>query len=213
MPTYTPFRALAAVLLTMLLQPTVFAQMSGNEAAKNCLIAAKLQPKSGNSVVDTRCSLVAFEVCMNKAAGTISQSQDAQRQCAMMKQIGGANACLQPCIEALVLPVGGNGVVGRYTGLTTTSVDCYNNTLKGIDGKDEAVDECRLNGALACLQNASASPVVNAAILRERKSACKSYSQSYPRNACGACVEGRLWSDYEEQKKHDVLGVDVLPAK
>ncbi len=152
---------------------------------------------------------------MNKAKGVISQSQDAKRQCAMVKEIGGANACLQPCLDALALPVGGKGVVGRYTGLTDAAVACYNMNIKAIDGKDEAKDDCKVNQALACLQNGSALPSVNAAILVDRKKACENYAASFPKNSCGpTCMSnGRLRIDYEEQKKHDVLGVDVLPVK
>ncbi len=186
---------------------------SFGQATGACLESAKAQPKTLNSLVDTRCSLVAFEVCMNKSKGVISQSQDAKRQCAMIKAITGPNTCMQPCIEALGLPIGGDGVVGRYTGLTKVSVDCYNSSLAGIDGKDEEKDECRLNSALACLQNASALPTINAAILRERKNGCKSYASSFPGKMCGVCSNDRLRVDYEEQKKHDVLGVDILPAQ
>lgn len=204
----------AFVLSYLLLIASGGMAQSLGQAAGACLDSAKAQPKTLNSVVDTRCSLVAFEVCMNKSKGVISQSQDAKRQCAMIKAITGPNTCLQPCIEALGLPVGGDGVVGRYTGLTKVSVDCYNSTLAGIDGKDEEKDECRLNSALECLQNASSLPAINAAILRERKNACKNYASSFPGNMCGSvCSNDRLRLDYEELKKHDVLGVDILPAK
>ena len=207
----TVFQALALCYL-LLIAGGGMAQ-SLVQATGACLDSAKAQPKTLNSVVDTRCSLVAFEVCMNKSKGVISQSQDAKRQCAVIKEITGPNTCMQPCIEALGLPIGGDGVVGRYTGLTKESVDCYNSSLAAILGKNEQEDECRLNNALACLQNASALPAVNAAILRERKNGCKSYASSFPGKVCVACSNDRLRVDYDQQKKHDVLGVDILPAR
>lgn len=211
-------RELACLLLLansglLVAQPSAPSTASFGAKASACMDAAKAIPKTLNSVVDTRCSLVAFEVCMNKATGVISQSQDAKRQCAMVKEIGGASACLQPCAEAIGLPVGGSGAVDRYTGLTAASVSCYNATMSRIRGVNQAVDECNVNQALECLQNASSSPSVNEAILRERKSACHAFSSTFPNEGCSACSGNLPRVDYEELKKHDVLGVDVLPVK
>lgn len=144
-----------------------------------------LVPVTGNSVIDTRCKLVAFEVCMNEEIGVISQSQDARKQCAIMKGLGGENACRQPCIKAAKLPVGGDGVVVTHTAtykeLTPYAVSCYKKRMDSVGNKD---NDCNYNHALQCLMNGSKSPDVNAAILRERKNACKSFQTTYG----GACV-------------------------
>ncbi|WLI91100.1 hypothetical protein Q4S45_08270 [Massilia sp. R2A-15] len=150
---------------------------------------------------------------MQKSTGFISQSQDAKRTCALVKQLGGANACLQPCAEAMALKSGGKGIVDRYSGLTEASVACYNNVMSTIRDVDQGSDECRLNHALECLQNASALPSVNEAIVRERRSACKAFSTSYPNVPCSACHDGRPRVDYERSKQRDVIGVDVVPLK
>lgn len=174
-------------------------------AAKACLASAKAIPKTMDSVIDTRCSLVAFEVCMNKKSGVISQSQDAQRQCAMMKTRGGATACAQPCAEAMVLPKGGSGVVGRYANLTEGAARCYENRMKDVGGEDQERDACVVNSALQCLMNGSSRPDVNAAILRERKASCKSYAKQYPNGTCSSCKNGEVAYDFEKMKANDPM--------
>lgn len=174
-------------------------------AAKACLASAKAIPKTMDSVIDTRCSLVAFEVCMNKKSGVISQSQDAQRQCAMMKTRGGATACAQPCAEAMVLPKGGSGIVGRYASLTEGAARCYETRMKDVSGEDQERDACVVNSALQCLMNGSSRPDVNAAILRERKASCKSYAKQYPNGTCGSCINGEVAYDFEKMKANDPM--------
>lgn len=180
---------------------------SENSAAGACMKSVSSMAKTGNSVIDTRCSLVAFEVCMNKATGIISQSQGAKKQCAIMQGLGGATACQQPCIDAVALPVGGNGVVDRYTGLTASALSCYNDRMDRLAGGDERATDCGINLALQCLMNGSSSASVNAAILRDRKSACKSFYGRYPGEVCVACYKDGLRVDY------DPLKVDLIPSK
>lgn len=174
-------------------------------SAKACLLAAKAIPKTMDSVIDTRCSLVAFEVCMNKKSGIISQSQDALRQCAMMKTRGGPAACAQPCAAATLLPTGGSGVVDRYANLTAGAVRCYENRMKDVGGEDAERDACIVNGALQCLMNGSSRPEVNAAILRERKASCRSYAKQYPNGTCGACRNGEVAYDFDQMKANDPM--------
>ncbi len=173
---------------------------SKNSAASDCMKSASLIAKTGNSVIDTRCSLVAFEVCMNKATGIISQSQGARKQCAIMQGLGGATACQLPCIAAAALPVGGSGIHGTYTGLTPFAVACHKDVMDKVGGVDEMADACNLNHALQCLMNGSSSPSVNAAILRQRKSECKSFHAAYPGGGCSACSNGDLRVDYDPSK-------------
>ena len=175
---------------------------TNDAVAKNCLESAKALPKSGNSVVDMRCSLVAFEVCIYKGNGTISQSQDARKQCSIIKGLGGLAACQQPCEEAASLPVGGDGVVqtpgGLYTGMTPFAVACYRDTLAKAPIGNPAV--CVQNDALQCLMNGSALPEVNAAIRKERHAACAQLQKDKPLNACVACFEGKPRVDYAPDK-------------
>lgn len=173
-------------------------------AAKECIASAKSLPKTANTIVDTRCALVALEVCMNKRSGVISQSQDAKRQCLMMQQLAGPGACLQPCAEAQVLPVGGSASVGRYTNLTEGAKRCYDARMALVSNNAQE-NACSNNVALQCLENASSLPSVNAAILRERKSACSSYGKKYPAGSCGACSGKELSVDYERLKAADVI--------
>jgi hypothetical protein len=177
------------------------------QAAGECLTQAKSLPMTGNQIVDTRCSLVAFEVCMNRKTGYISQSQDARRQCAMIQTLAGASACQSTCLAASALPVGGSGRVDRYTGLTSEAVACYEARMASIGarGNDDEFNDCVANTALECLQNASSSPVVNAAIARERRSSCKSFHARYRQGRCGACFEDRPRVDYEAMKQTDIL--------
>jgi hypothetical protein len=170
--------------------------------AKKCMESVKAMPRSGNSVVDMRCSLVAFEVCLYKGNGTISQSQDARKQCGIIKGVGGPDACQQPCDDAASLPVGGDGVVqtqgGLYTGMTPFAVACYRDTMqKAVPGNPAM---CVQNEALQCLMNGSASPEVNAAIRKERYAACAQLRKDYPQNACLACFEGKPRVDYAPNK-------------
>ena len=175
---------------------------TNDAVAKNCLESAKALPKSGNSVVDMRCSLVAFEVCIYKGNGTISQSQDSRKQCGIIKGLAGPAACQQPCEEAASLPVGGDGVVQTpgclYTGMTPFAVACYRDTLtKALPGNPAV---CLQNDALQCLMNGSASPEVNAAIRKERHAACAQLQKDKPLNACVACFEGKPRVDYAPDK-------------
>lgn len=202
----------ACLMLLSLASPSAMAQdvdtglfTLKDGAAKACILQAKAIPKTMDSVIDTRCSLVAFEVCMNKKSGVISQSQDAQRQCTMMKTRGGANACAQPCAEAMVLPKGGNGSVGRYANLTEGAARCYENRMKELGGEDAERDACVVNSALQCLMNGSSRPDVNAAILRERKAACKSYAKQYPNGKCSQCKDGEVAYDFEKMKANDPM--------
>jgi hypothetical protein len=164
--------------------------------ASNCMEAVKNVPKTGNSVVDTRCSLVAFEVCMNKSAGIISQSQDSKKQCQIIQELGGAAACQQPCMDATKLPVGGSGVVttarGTYTGLTPFAVACYNKT--------KSDDVCSHNEALQCLMNASSSEEINSAIRLERKNSCDELNRNQKNHACTACSAGGPRVDFDPKK-------------
>lgn len=175
---------------------------TNDAVAKNCLESAKALPKSGNSVVDMRCSLVAFEVCLYKGNGTVSQSQDSRKQCGIIKGLGGAAACQQPCEEAATLPVGGDGVVqtpgGLYTGMTPFAVACYRDTFAKAPLGNPPV--CVQNDALQCLMNGSASPEVNAAIRKERYAACAQLQKDKPLNACVACFEGKPRVDYAPDK-------------
>ena len=114
-------KLLISISILLLAGGSVMAQTSNpsatsvsNQAAGACMLSAKSIPKTLNSVVDTRCSLVAFEVCISKTTGYSSQSQEAKKQCAMIKEIGGATACLQPCIEVLSLSVGSSGTEGIF---------------------------------------------------------------------------------------------------
>lgn len=170
--------------------------------AKMCMESVKAMPKSGNSVVDMRCALVAFEVCIYKGNGTISQSQDARKQCAIMKGLGGPTACQQPCEDAASLPVGGDGIVqtpgGLYTGMTPFAVACYRDTMKKATPGNPVT--CVQNDALQCLMNGSASPEVNAAIRKERYAACAQLLKDHPQNACVACYEGKPRVDYAPNK-------------
>lgn len=175
---------------------------SGNGAAGHCLTSAKTLPKSGNSVVDTRCSLVAFEMCMHQAMGTISQSQDSRKQCAIMQDLAGPDACKQPCAAAARLPVGGDGVIvtpgGTYAGLTPFAVTCYKETLGKSGGGTPGV--CVQNSALQCLMNGSASAEVNTAIRRERISACAALQRDSANVQCSACIDGMPRVDYAPGK-------------
>ena len=170
--------------------------------AKNCLDSVKAMPKSGNSVVDMRCSLVAFEVCVYKGNGTISQSQDSRKQCGIIKGLGGPAACQQPCEEAAKLPTGGDGVVqtpgGLYTGMTPFAVACYRDTMQKALPSNPAA--CVQNEALQCLMNGSASPEVNAAIRKERHGTCAQLLKDHPQNTCVACYEGKPRVDYAPNK-------------
>ena len=174
-------------------------------SAKACIASAKSIVKSGNSIVDTRCALVAFEVCMHEKSGIISQSQDAPRQCAMMKSIGGAQACAVPCAAVLALPTGGTGKVGKYTGLTEGAVRCHDNVMSEGISDDPKTNACASSRALQCLMNGSASPAVNAAIQRERLSACRGFAKLYPDGGCGACRGSELGLDYDKLKAADTL--------
>lgn len=174
---------------------------SGDAPAGACMESVKKMPKTGNSVIDTRCSLVAFEVCMNKAIGTISQSQDSKKQCAIMQGLGGPTACRQPCIDATKLPVGGGGTVvtkeNTYTKLTPFAVSCYEKIMNVPGGN---VSACDRNEALQCLMNGSSVPGVNAAIRQERKDACTVFYRQNPKNVCAACYKGHLRVDYDSKK-------------
>ena len=172
--------------------------------AAECMKSVSIMEKSGNSVVDTRCALVAFEVCMNKSIGTISQSQDSKKQCSIIKGIGGANACQQPCIDAVKLPTGGSGSVttkeGSYTKLTSFAVSCYNKAM-GNSNVNQGDETCSRNEALECLMNGSSLPDVNAAIQRERKNACRIFDAKFPHAACTPCKQGGgLRVDYDQSK-------------
>jgi hypothetical protein len=160
---------------------------------------------TGNSIIDTRCSLVAFEVCMHEELGVISQSQGAKKQCSIIKGLGGDSACLQTCIKAAKLPVGGDGtvrtvdvdgVVHNYNGLTRYAVSCYEETIKNIDTADNLTNSCKKNIALQCLMNGSSSPIVNASILKERKTACKRFNKTYS-GGCVACAGESLRVNYD----------------
>lgn len=171
-----------------------------NAAAGACMESAKSIPKTGNPVVDTRCSLVAFEVCMHKATGIISQSQGTTKQCTIIQGLGGAAACQPYCTMAAALPVGGKGKAAlTYTGLTPAAVSCYDDVMDRIDGVNKENDDCNHNHALQCLMNGSASPSVNAAILRDRKSACKSFNATYG-GGCSACAGDNVRVDYDPAK-------------
>jgi hypothetical protein len=185
---------------TILLAQADISVATRNAAVGKCMASAKFTQKTGNPVIDSRCSLVAFEVCMNKETGIISQSQGTTKQCTIMKGLGGATACLQPCAEALALPVGGKGAVDRYTGLTPAAVSCYNGVMDRLTDGDESENACNANVAMQCLMNGSSSPVVNAAILRDRKGECQSFYKRYPGKACVACFKDNLRVDYDPLK-------------
>lgn len=169
---------------------------------KPCMDSAKKASQTGNSVIDMRCALVAFEVCIHKANGTVSQSQDSAKQCKIMQGLGGASTCQQPCAEAAQLPVGGSGVVttpsGTYTGLTPFAVTCYKETL----GKSSGIRSplCARNEALQCLMNGSSSPEVNAAIRKERSEQCIIMHRESPQAVCAACVGDKPRVDYAPGK-------------
>lgn len=169
------------------------------KATEYCMDSAKLIPKTGNPVIDTRCSLVAFEVCIYQKTGFISQSQGTKKQCAIIQGLGGATACQQPCIAAADLPVGGNGRVGRYTGLTAAAVSCYNERIDRKDGVDKQRDACNQNLALQCLMNGSSSARVNEDILQERKNGCIVFHRIYG-EGCLACSGDKIRVDYDPTK-------------
>lgn len=173
---------------------------NGLDVTKTCRAAANQSP-TNNSIVDYRCSLVAFEVCMHRQMGVISQSQDSKKQCAIIQDLGGPAACRQPCLDAAALPKGGNEVVttpeGTYSGLTKFAASCYSNLLKKEGGKLSA---CGRNEALQCLMNGSSSTDVNEAIRQERKNACGEYHIKHPNGACTPCAKGILRVDYDPKK-------------
>lgn len=174
----------------------------GGAAVEACRKSSLQASKTGNSVVDMRCALVAFEVCMHKANGVVSQSQDSGKQCKIIQGLGGPGACAVPCAEAAQLPVGGNGVVttagGRYTGLTQFAVDCYQDTLSKPGINHDAA--CVRSEALQCLMNGSSSPQVNAAIRRERTEACAIMHRNSPNAICVACAGAVPRVDYAPGK-------------
>lgn len=175
-----------------------YAASDRSSAVKICKGRSTSLPKTGNSIVDTRCSLVAFEVCMYEETGVISQSQGSKKQCTIIKGLGGADACKLPCLAAAALPVGGNGKVDKYSGLTETSVKCYDSVVNTrIPGKKEENDDCNLNHALSCLINASSSPGVNAEILRDRKQGCFDFNSKYPGVVCSACYGKDVRVNYD----------------
>ena len=165
-----------------------------DEHASQCMAMDASVPKTGNGVVDMRCSLVAFEVCMNRKTGIISQSQGAKQNCAIIKGIGGAAACKIPCDAATTLPVGGDGTAGRYKGLTPAAVACYDQRIVAASNQTTpSLKACGVNLAVtACLYNGSSSPGVNAAILREAKAGCASFHKKYPGETCSACTGWQL---------------------
>lgn len=165
-----------------------------DEYAGQCMALDSSVPKTGNGVIDMRCSLVAFEVCMNRKTGIISQSQGAKQNCAIIKGIGGAAACKVPCDAATTLPVGGDGTAGRYKGLTPAAVACYDQRIVAASNQTTpGLKACGVNLAVtACLYNGSSSPSVNAAILREAKAGCASFHKKYPGETCSACTGWQL---------------------
>ncbi|MDO9199087.1 hypothetical protein [Rhodoferax sp.] len=174
---------------------------AGAAPASACMASVNAMPKTGNSVIDTRCKLVAFEVCMHEKIGTISQSQDSRKQCEIMQGLGGPAACRQPCIEAAKLPIGGSGTVvtkeNTYTELTPFAVACYKKIMDVPGGNAGA---CSRNEALQCLMNGSSAAGVNAAIRQERKNACADFYQKYPNEPCVPCAKGEVRVDYDSRK-------------
>ena len=165
-----------------------------DEHASQCMAMDASVPKTGNGVVDMRCSLVAFEVCMNQKTGIISQSQESRQHCTVLKGIGGAGACKAPCEAVATLPVGGEGVVARYKGLTPAAVACYDERITAAGkARTASAKACGVNEAVtACLYNGSSSRSVNAAILREAKAGCASFKSRYPKEICPACTNWQL---------------------
>ncbi len=163
-------------------------------SASECLGQDAAIVKTGNSIVDMRCSLVAFEVCMNRKTGIISQSQEAKENCTLIKRVGGAGACKAPCDAVTGLPVGGDGVVGRYKGLTSAAVNCYDTAIvRAGKESDPGKKACLVSHAVtACLYNASSLPEVNAAILREATAGCQRLTRNYPDGNCQSCINWQL---------------------
>ncbi len=164
---------------------------ANNLPAAECMRAKASAPSTGNSVVDTRCGLVVFEVCLQKAIGMISQSQDARKQCTIIKELGGKGACEPACSQAQELISGGSGSVttrvATYTGLTPFAVSCF----EAAGGPEAAMgtgQTCARNAALECLVNASSSATTNAAIRLERTNACRELDKSDPRTQCVQCT-------------------------
>jgi hypothetical protein len=174
---------------------------SNSAPASTCMATVETIAKTGNPIIDTRCKLVAFEVCMHKAIGTISQSQDSKRQCEIMRGLGGPNACLQPCIDAATLPIGGSGTVvtkaNTYSGLTDFAVACY---TKIVNSSNKGISACDRNEALQCLMNGSSIPSVNSAIRQERQSSCAEHYKKSPNEVCVACNKGEMRVDYDPKK-------------
>ena len=165
-----------------------------NEYAAQCMAQNSSVPKSGNDLVDMRCSLVAFEVCMNQSTGIISQSQGAKDNCNLIKSVGGPNACQAPCAAAVALPVGGTESVGRYKGLTPAASACYDERMVSASKQPTpSAKACGVNAAVtACLYNGSSLPEVNAAILREAQAGCANFKSRFPNDSCQACVNWQL---------------------
>ena len=180
--------------------------------ASACMASVNEMPTSGNLVIDTRCKLVAFEVCMHKTIGTISQSQDSRKHCEILQGLGGPATCRQPCIEASKLPIGGSGTVvtqeNTYAGLTPFAVACYKKIMDVPGGN---AGTCARNEALQCLMNGSAEPTVNSAIRQERKNACADFYQKHPNVPCVPCIKGKVRVDYDS-KKVDLDSDKCTPA-
>ena len=165
-----------------------------DEYAAQCMTLAAAEPKTGDGVADMRCSMVSFEVCLNRTTGIISQSQGAAENCHIAKDRAGPGACQAPCAAAALLPVGGSGKAGRYTGLTPAAVACYRERIV-MAGRQStpATKACAVNGVVTgCLYNGSASPAVNAAILEEAQAGCENYKQRFPNETCSACTSWQL---------------------
>lgn len=174
-----------------------------DSSVEKCQDSVNKIPSTNNSVVDFRCKLVTFEVCMNKSIGTISQSQDSLKQCEIMKGLAGPRACAEACSEAAKLPTGGNGSVttnnGTYNDLTPFAVACFKKIVGSTNLLGE-VNSCGRNEALQCLINSSKHASINAKILEERKNACKEYHSKFPNAPCIACINGEVRLDYDPKK-------------
>ena len=182
------------------------AKRVGREAADAQALACRESVKAvtvtGSGIAQVRCRLVAYETCMNKALGIVSQSQDTARQCTIIQALAGPAACGEPCEAASRLPKGGSGVVsvkgaGTFTGLTPFAVDCFQGFA---DAGAVTEGSCAYNQALQCLMNGSAAPAVNDAIRALRQRSCKQYATDHPDQACSACSQGAPRVDHDPRK-------------
>lgn len=170
--------------------------------AQACREAMKTVTVSGSGIAQMRCRLVAYETCMHRELGIISQSQDSARQCTVIQQLAGPTACGEPCAEAAKLPKGGGGVVTlsggqRFPGLTAFAVDCYQGHASKLSLSEGS---CGYNEALQCLTNGSSDAGTNDAIRALRRRSCERLNAEHPDQPCSACVKGAPRVDFDPRK-------------